>query len=71
MVEGMILGGMIKYIFGGMEMKDVGREGGEVVKEVRRKLSEKKGIMKGKERKDYEREVDIMKKEEIREMIIN
>lgn len=54
-----------------MEMKDVGREGGEVVKEVRRKLSEKKGIMKGKERKDYEREVDIMKKEEIREMIIN
>jgi len=67
---GLLVGGMMVYLFAALSMEAVGRAGGAVVEEVRLQFKEKPGIMDYSEKPDYARCVDIVTKTAQREMII-
>ena len=69
-IIGLFIGGLLPFIFTAFSMDAVGKAAGAVVREVRRQLTAKPGILRGEDKPDYGTCVDIVTKAALREMII-
>ena len=69
-VIGLLVGGMMPFIFGALAMEAVGKAGGQVVEEVRRQFREKPGIMEGTDRPDYAQCVRIVTATAQKQMLV-
>ncbi len=69
-VIGLLIGGMLPFLFGAMTMNAVGRAAFAMIDEVRRQFREMPGILEGTQRPDYESCVAISTKGSIKEMVL-
>jgi K(+)-stimulated pyrophosphate-energized sodium pump len=66
---GLIIGGMMVYLFSALAIEAVGRAGGQVVEQVRKQFKEHPGIMDGSEKPEYGETVSIVTLAAQKEMI--
>lgn len=69
-VAGVLIGGMLPFLFSAFTMSSVGRAANKMIEEVRRQFHEKPGILQGTEKPDYKTCVGISTQAALHEMIL-
>jgi K(+)-stimulated pyrophosphate-energized sodium pump len=69
-VIGLLLGGMLPFLFSAMTMESVGKAAFQMCEEVRRQFREIDGILEGKAKPEYTKCVDISTKAALKEMLL-
>jgi K(+)-stimulated pyrophosphate-energized sodium pump len=67
---GALLGGMLIFLFSALAIRAVGKAAYYVINDVRQQFKEKPGILKGTEKPDYGRTVDIVTRGALKQMIL-
>jgi len=68
-MAGLLIGGMLPFLFSSFAMRAVGKAAFEMISEVRRQFREIPGLLEGKARADYATCVDIATRAAIKRMI--
>ncbi|MEJ2050400.1 MAG: sodium/proton-translocating pyrophosphatase, partial [Calditrichota bacterium] len=69
-MAGLLIGGVLPFLFSAFALKAVGRAAFDMIEEVRRQFKEIPGLLEGKAKADYARCVDISTRAAIKRMIL-
>ena len=69
-IIGLLIGGLVPYLFSAMALQSVGRAASAIVDEVRRQFKSNPQILQGTAKADYSQAVDILTKTAIRQMVV-
>ena len=69
-VAGLLIGGMLPFLFSALTMRSVGKAAFQMIEEVRRQFKANPKIMEGTDKPDYARCVDISTSAALKEMIV-
>jgi K(+)-stimulated pyrophosphate-energized sodium pump len=69
-IAGLLIGGMLPFLFAALTMEAVGRAAFDMIEEVRRQFREIPGLMEGKARPDHARCVDISTSAALKQMVV-